>query len=331
MLTLITTLVLGASNPPVLGWSNHQGAFLGADAIRAGAAVSVDTALKSHISLAGRNTVVFAQDQLSVEDITKYGGVYGVGESAFSNIKSAMDTAEESLVLPAVSGSLVKSLGGNVVTMTAADLENGAAAATAALKGDKATVIVFQLPAVAGAADVAAALKSNDALVGKTFQLLTAADNSIVALLTADAESPLTGATRQAALALPDVDEVEIAEEAEVAYTMRSRRDVASVSAANRAASAAVHECRQWPQQVREYPNPRHPQQQGGKTCKPGHIFGVKQKTEYFGTPILMGITVSILLVSVVMSGVFCLMLLQTNSKYPSVDDAAIIVSTANE
>ena len=56
---------------------------------------------------------------------------------SFSNIKSAMDTAEESLVLPAVPGSLVKSLGGNVVTMTAADLENGAAAATAALKGDK--------------------------------------------------------------------------------------------------------------------------------------------------------------------------------------------------
>lgn len=60
-------------------------------------------------------------------------------------------------------------------------------------------------------------------------------------------------------------------------------------------------------------------------------MLGVKQKTEYFGTPILMGITVSALIITVLMSGVFCLMVLQTNSKYPSVDDAAIIVSTANE
>ena len=134
--------------------------------------------------------------QLSVEDITRYGDVYngeGATGSSFSNIKSAMDNAKESLVLPSVSGSLLANLGGKVVTMTVADLENGAVEATAALKSDEATVIVFQLPAVAGAADAAVALKANDALVGKTYRLLNSADNSIVALLTADTESPMNG------------------------------------------------------------------------------------------------------------------------------------------
>jgi len=331
-LTLLATFAV-ASNPPVLGWSNQEGAF--AQGVRAGAAVPVGTALKSHISLGGRNAVVFSQDQLSVEDITKYGGVYGgdATASSFNNIKSAMDAAKESLVLPSVSGSLLANLGGNVVTMTAADLENGAVEATAALKSDEATVIVFQLPAVAGAADAAAALKTNDALVGKTFQLLAAADNMLVALLTADAESPLTGATRQAALELSDVDQDEIADNVvEISYgLLRNRRDAAAAVNPNRPQSATAKACKQWPQKERVYPNPNSPQQQGGKTCKPGHAFGVKQKTEIFGTPILMGITVSILIISVMMSGVFCLMVLQTNSKYPSVDDAAIIVSTANE
>lgn len=134
--------------------------------------------------------------QLSVEDITRYGDVYngeGATGSSFSNIKSAMDNAKESLVLPSVSGSLLANLGGKVVTMTVADLENGAVEATAALKSDEATVIVFQLPAVAGAADAAVALKANDAVVGKTYRLLNSADNSIVALLTADTESPING------------------------------------------------------------------------------------------------------------------------------------------
>jgi hypothetical protein len=43
------------------------------------------------------------------------------------------------------------------------------------------------------------------------------------------------------------------------------------------------------------------------------------------------GITVMSLMVSMLCYGVFFLMTLQTNSLYPSVDDANIIVSTANE
>ena len=112
---------------------------------------------------------------------------------------------------------------------------------------------------------------------------------------------------------------------------LENRKD-AAVDAPIKEAAAAVKSCKGWTDlsYTRQYPNV-NPVQQGGKTCRPGHMVGVSQKTEYFSSAVLSGITVGALIVSFVVMGVFALMLLQTNSKYPSMDDAQIIVSTRNE
>ena len=87
-----------------------------------------------------------------------------------------------------------------------------------------------------------------------------------------DDAMPSKGPARQAALSLSDEDEEEVAADgAEISYgLLRNRRDSASAQAANRKVSLSVKACSQWPQTERAYPNPNHPRQQGGKTCKPG-------------------------------------------------------------
>jgi hypothetical protein len=252
-----------------------------------------------------------------------------------------MSSASQTIVLPAVSAtdgvasSLVgelKATAADVVTLTVADLENSEKI-NAALNGDTSTLVIFPLPSVGDAADAAAAFAANDELVGRVFEQLSAADNSIVALLTAETESPATGAVRTLALSMPE-DLVEEQASEEVVTIYRSRRDEVEGQRLNagRKVSAAVKSCKGWTDlsYTRQYPNV-NPVQQGGKTCRPGHMVGVSQKTEYFSSAVLSGITVGALIVSFVVMGVFALMLLQTNSKYPSMDDAQIIVSTRNE
>ncbi|XP_052451034.1 V-type proton ATPase subunit S1b [Carassius gibelio] len=67
--------------------------------------------LKSALSIAPHNVLLFLQDKLSMEDFTMYGGVFGnKQDSAFLNVESALQTSSSPLVLPALDWSASHSI-----------------------------------------------------------------------------------------------------------------------------------------------------------------------------------------------------------------------------
>uniref|UniRef100_A0A672LEH6 V-type proton ATPase subunit S1-like n=1 Tax=Sinocyclocheilus grahami TaxID=75366 RepID=A0A672LEH6_SINGR len=67
--------------------------------------------LKSALSTAPHNVLLFLQDKLSMEDFTMYGGVFGnKQDSAFLNVESALQTSSNPLVLPALDWSASNSI-----------------------------------------------------------------------------------------------------------------------------------------------------------------------------------------------------------------------------
>ncbi|XP_026099617.1 V-type proton ATPase subunit S1b [Carassius auratus] len=67
--------------------------------------------LKSALSIAPHNVLLFLQDKLSMEDFTMYGGVFGnKQDSAFLNVESALQTSSSPLVLPSLDWSASHSI-----------------------------------------------------------------------------------------------------------------------------------------------------------------------------------------------------------------------------
>ncbi|KAK2885550.1 hypothetical protein QQF64_021055 [Cirrhinus molitorella] len=67
--------------------------------------------MKSALSIAPHNVVLFLQDKLSMEDFTMYGGVFGnKQDSAFSNVESALQMSSSPLMLPALDWSASHSI-----------------------------------------------------------------------------------------------------------------------------------------------------------------------------------------------------------------------------
>eukprot|EP00041_Stephanoeca_diplocostata_P006172 m.78010 g.78010 ORF g.78010 m.78010 type:complete len:284 (+) comp16209_c0_seq1:248-1099(+) len=65
--------------------------------------------------------------------------------------------------------------------------------------------------------------------------------------------------------------------------------------------------------------------------CRNARRVGYPVQTVYFSTTILMSIIVVLFLVSILITGVFGLMVLQNNDKFPDASDEHLIISTRNE
>jgi hypothetical protein len=304
--------------PPIIGWSGEKGAFVGTDQVRAWAQIPLATATGVHLKTEGRNTVLFVQDELSMDDFAKY------ANNGFAATKALLAAAADTIVLPSVTTEAetlqqVLAARGQVVV-------NDVTSALEAIKASKKVLVVVPLAPVSGAADKVAALAKNDLRMSQVYATLSAADPSAVALITATSESTASYGAKSLAAAPVNSEQLVV----EYSAHSRSRRqDEPVVQPIHRNASKSSRSCRYWPVRIRPDGSTT---QQGGKTCKPGHQFGETQKTEYFSIPILEGVVVMAgIVVPMLCYGVFFLMSLQTNSMYPSVDDANILVSTANE
>jgi len=317
-IVVLSCLGLAAGQTPLLGWSATGGVFTHKDSIRAGSTLTLADATThfSNVFAASSTVVVFAQDKVTTADFARYSGT-----PAFAYLKTAVASSKDVLVLPSIEQSslsvasdLVAQLraqlpaDGEVLDVVAADWESTAnrVKATGAPQ-----LVVVRMPEVAASADAAKSLQSNDNTMSRVMQDLSS--RPVVAFFTGD-----------------------FGDEPALAASLRSRRNkdaassIAQMNATSRPpAPLSRHTCKQWPQQPEDFLGHR---QTGGGTCRQrSKVWGEKSKTMMFGTSMLMGLTVGALMVVVFISGTFGLMVLQTNSKFPSVDDIPIIVSTANE
>lgn len=317
LLVVLSCLGLAAAQTPLLGWSATANVFTDTTQVRAGANLEVSDAMAhlNNIFDTVPTVVVFAQDKVTTADFARYSQT-----STYSYLKNAVSNSADVLVLPSirqadlsVAAELVEQLkqalpaNGVVTDLVAADWASTANAVTSSKAPQ---LVIVRMPEVATAVDAAKSLQTNDNTMSRVMQDL--ASGKVVALFTGDFGEPATAtATLRSRRAVREANNV----------ATRTSMNVKPVSKARKT-------CSSWPSA--NYPSGT--QQVGGKTCRQrSTVWGESQKQVLFGTPILMSLTVGSLMVVFFLSGTYGLMLLQTNSKYPSVDDTPIIVSTANE
>jgi hypothetical protein len=297
---------------PLIGWSATEGVFGDAESIRAGAPLPIQLVVDSHLETTtakGTTVVLFTIDQLSIDDITRYG-------AKFSNLRSAMATARSTILAPSVVGMNVasqlrealvaqaKQSGAESLSVAAADVEETLSGLDTAP-----AVLVVSLPPVSASSDKAVALAESDTTIGLTLEKLAAMKARTVLLLTAAQDGR--------------------------AATSRSRRGVSlqsvygEASKWTRPVSKAIKVCQvKWPGETTSNYKSRV---QNSKSCRPGHVPGETQLIPLFTTPILMGLTMSLFMTMILMIGMYGVMNLQTNDRFPNVDDIPIIVSVLNE
>ncbi|KAG9340338.1 hypothetical protein JZ751_021790 [Albula glossodonta] len=135
----------------------------------------LDSYLSFALSTAPQNTLVFLQDQLSVDDFTVYGGVFdNKQDSAFPHLESALQASSSPLVLPALSweGSssvlplLQKHLGTPPLYLDPSSLEQ------LSLNASVAALLVIRLPYSPGSDPMSPkeALRGNGCLCSRCIQ-----------------------------------------------------------------------------------------------------------------------------------------------------------------
>ncbi|KAG1961529.1 V-type proton ATPase subunit S1b isoform X2 [Pimephales promelas] len=142
--------------------------------------------LKSALSTAPHNVLLFLQDQLSIDDFTMYGGVFGnKQDSVFLNVESALQTSSSPLMLPALDWSASDSvlelflgeLGILAVHINPSILKE--------IKPNTAqpSLLAVHLPYTAGAQSKELLLK-NDEIIGKVLDLFKSQDVPYTAVYT---------------------------------------------------------------------------------------------------------------------------------------------------
>jgi hypothetical protein len=185
---------VAAQPSSIIGWSSESHTF-GSDAsFRDGLSVQGSTFFESMQMPKRGVSVVFVQDGVDLDDFARFGGIYGEKESAIPNIKSAIASAESSTFAPTVSGVqgdvVVHALGESVVQVTAEDFADARITPSAL----NSTTVIVTLPPV-DAADKAAALARNDALVGKIVATLSRDGVPVCAMVVSTGSAPHGAAT----------------------------------------------------------------------------------------------------------------------------------------
>eukprot|EP00038_Savillea_parva_P006288 m.162701 g.162701 ORF g.162701 m.162701 type:complete len:296 (-) comp12229_c0_seq1:200-1087(-) len=168
--------VASASSSSVIGWSTVPGTFRTNTALAGGVTVQKPD-LFSAVGLPTYGaSVVFVQDGVELDDLARFGGIYGEDTCSLTHIKGAVESSASSTFLPSVQGlghdAIVKAMGASgapVVQVDASDFASQGITVSA----NNNTAIVVTLPSVAGAADMAAALAKNDALIGEIVSTLS--------------------------------------------------------------------------------------------------------------------------------------------------------------
>ncbi|XP_051516029.1 V-type proton ATPase subunit S1-like [Myxocyprinus asiaticus] len=109
VLFVIFSVYSCSAQVPLLMWTSDGYSLPHLTQPPAGQAVSggqLVSYLKSALTTAPHNVLLFLQDKLSIDDFTMYGGVFGnKQDGAFLNIKSALQASSNPLVLPALEWS----------------------------------------------------------------------------------------------------------------------------------------------------------------------------------------------------------------------------------
>ncbi|KAJ8370126.1 hypothetical protein SKAU_G00101540 [Synaphobranchus kaupii] len=190
--TILSTGSCGDQVPLVL-WSSEGYPLPRQSPPPAGSVVSaaqLDSYLSSALSAAPQNTLLFLQDELSVDDFTVFGGVFGnKQDSAFPHLESALQASSSPLVLPALSwgGSsailplLQQHLGTPPLYLDPTSL------AQLRLNASVPTLLVIHLPYKAGSGLMSPrdALSGNDVVIGQVLDIMKAQDVLYTAIYTA--------------------------------------------------------------------------------------------------------------------------------------------------
>ncbi|XP_064155761.1 V-type proton ATPase subunit S1-like isoform X1 [Anguilla rostrata] len=153
-------------------------------------AAELDSYLSSVLAATPRNTLLFLQDELSVDDFTVFGGVFGNKEdSVFPHLESALKASSSPLVLPALSwgGSsavlplLQQHLGTPPLYLDPPSLTH------LRLNASVAALLVIRLPYKAGSGPESSrdALSGNDAVIGQVLDIMKAQAVPYTAIYTA--------------------------------------------------------------------------------------------------------------------------------------------------
>ncbi|XP_067302228.1 V-type proton ATPase subunit S1b [Pseudorasbora parva] len=174
---------------PLLMWTSdgysmpHLAQPAAGHAVSGGQLVSY---LKSALSTAPHNVLLFLQEKLSIDDFTKYGGVFGnKQDSVFLNVESALQTSSSPLVLPALDWSASDSvlelfqgeLGIPAVHINPNTLKE------IKINTAQPSLLAVHLPYTAGAHSKDLLLK-NDEIIGKVLDMFKSQDVPYTAVYT---------------------------------------------------------------------------------------------------------------------------------------------------
>ncbi|XP_058678282.1 V-type proton ATPase subunit S1 [Ammospiza caudacuta] len=195
----------GASQLPLLVWSTERSLWA-PPALPAGRALSepeLQQLLEPGLRRGPRTVLLFLQDQLSVDDLTAFGAVFGnEPNGAFSKLRDALGSAGSTLSLPRVSGSAAAALPHTLQRALGApaplSLPGGALGGlrnrtepTESGPGEPAVLLVG-LPHSRGSGLMGPreALSRNDAVLGEVLQVLREEQLPYTALFTGRAAAP---------------------------------------------------------------------------------------------------------------------------------------------
>uniref|UniRef100_A0A3P9LQD4 ATPase H+ transporting accessory protein 1a n=1 Tax=Oryzias latipes TaxID=8090 RepID=A0A3P9LQD4_ORYLA len=145
--------------------------------------------LQKALDVGPRNVVLFLQDKMSMEDFTKYGGVFGnKQDSVFPSLEGALRAAVSPLVLPAVSWPASNA----VISQLQDQLETSAlymdpeTLSQLRLNASSPALLVFRLPYSAGADLMSTKdiLSENDAVMGQVLNIMKTQSVPYTALYT---------------------------------------------------------------------------------------------------------------------------------------------------
>uniref|UniRef100_A0A8C1TJ71 ATPase H+ transporting accessory protein 1b n=1 Tax=Cyprinus carpio TaxID=7962 RepID=A0A8C1TJ71_CYPCA len=189
VLLFICSIYSCYAQAPLLMWTSDRSNMPHLAQPTAGQTVSggqLASYLKSALSIAPHNVLLFLQDKLSMEDFTMYGGVFGnKQDSAFLNVESALQTSSNPLVLPALdwsaSHSILELLQGELgipaVQIDPSTLKE------IKLNTAQPSLLAVHLPYTAGDQTKELLLK-NDAIIGEVLNMFKSQDVAYTAVYT---------------------------------------------------------------------------------------------------------------------------------------------------
>ncbi|XP_044534684.1 V-type proton ATPase subunit S1-like [Gracilinanus agilis] len=203
LLALLLALLLAAAaaeqQVPLVLWSSSRDLWVPLENGHEGH-ITTDGQLAAYLDPAlekgPRNVLLFLQEELSVEDFTAYGGVFGnKQDSAFSHLESALELAPSSLVLPSVRWDAAGPLTSYLRQKLRASPLRVAPAALRELKlrDPLPALLLLRLPYTTTSGSMAPkeALIGNDEIIGQVMSTLRAEGVPYTAILTAERPSRL--------------------------------------------------------------------------------------------------------------------------------------------